>query len=301
MLERFKLFHVLFILLAMGTVSHAGQLKKAAVLLSDSIKPYYEASRGIEKRFEKEKIELKILELDNDPPEGFHSYCRTLVDDGFLYWIGVGPEALKAMWDKSFPQVALRVFSMVLSPEEIIPEGQALCGVTLSIPVEEQVQAIETHISKNIRPGLIYDPENNSGFASKAYALFARHQIELILLQVASKSDVSRIVSAGLKKVDLLWMIPDRTVISESLIPYIIKESLEQGIAVVGFNRYFLVKGAAAAFVIDYETAGTLAAEKLIQAVEHQVVNRSGPSFEFKLNHGVIDMLKKDYEKDVFH
>lgn len=39
---------------------------------------------------------------------------------------------------------------------------------------------------------------------------------------------------------DALWLIPDRTVISESIVKYVIKEAFLRKVPVIGYNRFFM-------------------------------------------------------------
>ena len=275
---------------------YAGEPKKAAVFLSDTIKPYYEAAQGLETELKNNKINVKVIEIKNLDLMEFRSICQDLIKEGYVYWAGIGPLAMNKIYDYHLPEVAGRVYSMVLAPEKIVNQGDTLCGVSLKISVEEQVRQLIQVFSPAVRPGIIYDPEYNSLFAEQAFLGFQKYNIKLKLLKVNSKADVPDVLSRGIKNVNLLWMIPDQTVISESLIRYIIKNSIKQGIGVVGYNRFFLKQGAAASFVINYGKVGIQTARILIELMHRNTCRSSDPSFELNVNEALIEMLNLNKE-----
>jgi len=55
--------------------------------------------------------------------------------------------------------------------------------------------------------------------------------------------------------------VPDRTVISEKIVQYVIKEALYRKKGVVGYNSFFLKSGAVFAFEFDYTRIGLQTSE----------------------------------------
>ncbi len=78
-------------------------------------------------------------------------------------------------------------------------------------------------------------------------------------------------------------MIPDQTVISESLIRYLVKNSIKQGVGVVGYNRFFLKQGAVASFVINYEQVGVQTARILVEMLAVKSCKSIPPGFELTI------------------
>ncbi|MCD4719991.1 MAG: hypothetical protein K8S13_09050, partial [Desulfobacula sp.] len=137
-----QLFIGVVILLYQVAGLYAGEQKKAAVFLSDTIKPYYEAAQSLETELKKNKINIKLVEIKNLDHSEFKLLCQDLVRQGYVYWVSIGPLAMSKIYDYHLPEVAGRVYSMVLAPEKMVNQGDTLCGVSLQIPVEKQVQEL---------------------------------------------------------------------------------------------------------------------------------------------------------------
>jgi putative ABC transport system substrate-binding protein len=75
-----------------------------------------------------------------------------------------------------------------------------------------------------------------------------------------------------------LLLIPDPTVISASLIKYIIKDGISNRVPVIGYNRFFIQNGALMAFVYDYEQIGKETALMLREILFEKKVCRSNPA-----------------------
>ena len=91
--------------------------------------------------------------------------------------------------------------------------------------------------------------------------------------------------------VDALWLIPDRTVISESIIKYVIKESLFKVVPVIGYNRFFYESGAALAFVFNYEELGRQCAVEALKALSGGGCGKTTPFFHVWINTRVLKKL----------
>lgn len=267
--------------------------KKAAVFISDTIKPYYEAVQGIEKVLEEKQVAFKVIDAKNYTSAGFESDAKSLLEDGFIYWASVGPEATERIYSCLLPGIAGRVYSMVLDAEAALNPGEraAPCGVSLRIPVSIQVEKIAGAFPSGIKPGIIYDPHYNTPFAERAAREFQVRGFHLELLTVESRARVAQVLSDRMNQINLLWMIPDQTVISESIIQYIIKQAVKHGIGVIGYNRFFLRQGAVGAFIIDYEKVGYQTADILVDMINRHECRSDDPVFDLNLNQDLIQIL----------
>ena len=90
---------------------------------------------------------------------------------------------------------------------------------------------------------------------------------------------------------DALWLIPDRTVISESIVKYVIKEAFLRKIPVIGYNRFFYETGAALAFVFDYKELGQQCAKKALSILSGKNCLSTPPLFHVWVNAGVAGSL----------
>jgi putative ABC transport system substrate-binding protein len=141
------------------------------------------------------------------------------------------------------------------------------------------------------RLGLLYDPRYNSEFFTKVVAEAPSLEVKIVPLKVSSKKDIPGVLKQQWDNIDALWLIPDQTVISESIVQYIIKEALFKKTPVIGYNRFFYESGAAFAFVFDYEELGKQTGRLAAGILTGKACEKEPPVFHGWLNLRVIDKL----------
>ena len=272
-------------------VYSVAQPARAAVFISDTIKPYFQAAQNLESGLTDYGIELRTVEVKKLGNDTFNGVCQQLIANGYRYWVSIGPTATRLIYQFQSHEVLGRVFTMVLSPDQIMEATYPLCGVSLKIPVKDQVAELVSAFGPTVRLGILYDPANNAEFVKDAVEGLRSFGMGLKQIEVTARKEVATAIEHGIAGIDLLWMIPDQTVISESIIPYIIKGSMRKGIGVIGYNRYFLHQGAVAAFIIDYGRIGLQTAEVLRAMVQEGVCSNPDPEFELEINQSLAGML----------
>ncbi|HMA86532.1 MAG TPA: ABC transporter substrate binding protein, partial [Desulfosalsimonadaceae bacterium] len=185
-----------------------------------------------------------------------------------------------------------KLYSIVLNPDTVSPEVTPDCGVSLNIPPSLQLAAIGSCLPDARRIGIFYDPQFNAGFFAQADRAAHLQGIQLVPLQASSKKDIPEGFSSSVQKLDAIWLIPDRTVISESIAQYIIKQSILQGAPVVGYNQFFYESGATTAFVFDYAALGRQTARMAIKRLEEGKCRYQVPEFEVWINQSVYKKLE---------
>jgi len=182
---------------------------------------------------------------------------------------------------------------MVLNPDEVLPQIKDACGIALNISVEKQIQILAHAIPDMQGMGLLYDPKYNAAFANRAVLNTASLGMRIIPLEVSSKKQIPIVLKSHWESIDVLWLIPDRTVISESIVRYIIKEAMSNGVAVVGYNRFFYESGAMLAFVLDYRQIGIKTAWFVCNIISGEPCRPGDPEFYTWINENVKNKLGK--------
>ncbi len=222
-------------------------------------------------------------------PYSQESGLRELLPTDFGVMVAVGPQALSYLQDRRWPGTV--VYAMVLNPERFFWKSASICGISLNLNPWKQLLAV-TKIFPNIeRLGILFNPEKNLKWFQQAKTIMTLKRLVLVPLEVNQRSDIPKLFSPPGPKVDAILFIPDQTVISRSMISYVIKESLRFSIATFGFNRFFHESGAALSFIIDYHKIGQETAA-MVQTLsnDHQCVS-SGPPFSVLLNQKAISTL----------
>ncbi len=276
-------------------------MPKVAVLVSQNIKPYMEAVEGLSKSVNKDTgAELKVFSLSSR----FHPWAKEqenkkeqeilkkeLIQGNFSLFIAVGPEASRFIWTELYGQNTPMLFTIVLNPGKVVGQAEQLCGIPLNIPVKQQTLEIARTLPDVKYVGLMYDAKHNELFFREASEYALELGLKIVPLQVSSKKEIPLALKKNWNNIDSLWLIPDRTVISESIIQHIIKQALLKKMPVIGYNRFFYESGAALAFVFDYEELGYQTGKLAVRVLSGDACLKDDPKFKTLLNHRVLKRL----------
>lgn len=275
-----------------GDTPAGGEPLKVAVVVSRNIRPYIEAAEGLSASLEQGgRVSVSIFPLEKYEGKAQDALIEKVTQESFHLIVAVGPEAARFAYSDDLRTDAPRLYTMVLNPEILTGPGVRACGVPLHIPEQVQIREIATTLPAVKRLGLLYDPRFNEAFFRAAQGSSRDVGIELVALEVSSRREIPSVLKGHWGKVDGLWLIPDQTVISESIVQYIIKEALFQKLPVIGYNRFFFESGAVLAFILDYAELGRQAAELARSVLEGVGCTQQPPVFHTWLNSRVADRL----------
>jgi len=281
----------------------AGETANAriAVLFSQNIKPYYEAVDGLLEGLKKNgsASEVEIIEFEAYSKKTY-PLTERIVSGNFGTIVAVGPEA--SVFVSSLSKNGMfRFYIMLLDPENSLPpDDNSGCGVSLNIPVTDQLSGILRVFPKIRKIGIVFDPRNNNVFVRKTALAAKQLELSIVELPVSATSDIPGILDRNLSKIDLLWLIPDTTVISESITPYIIRKALDKSLPSVGYNRFFQSNGAAMSFIFDYKKIGRQSAALISgqNAKNKKPCTFESPVYEVIINTKIMNLLGFEHEKN---
>lgn len=155
------------------------------------------------------------------------------------------------------------VFCSVVDPERFSLVGDYITGITLNLPVSETLSQIRNIFPEARKIGVLYDPRKSNLTVDQAEKMGKTMGFSLIKQKVSSIRALPNAIRSILLKSDLLWIIPDSTIITPDSIDYIFINTIEDHIPIVTFSEDLVKKGALVAFLPDYagigEQAGHLA------------------------------------------
>ena len=246
----------LVIILILAIFPSAAFSSEVIIIKSSDIIPYQKAIEGFKGKFHQGTF--REYSIDEDVNEGKFVLERALKRDGDLI-LAVGPEATYLVGKHSSP--VLKVFTMVLNPEKLLDENVLCHGVSLNLPISFQLEMIKSGFPNRKRIGVFYTQRLNQKtidtISDKAFSLGR----SIVSLPIASQKEIPEILNSPQFNIDILWVIPDRTVGSEKIIKYLIKKMLIKKIPVVGFNEWFAENGAILSFHLDVHEIGKQTAE----------------------------------------
>jgi putative tryptophan/tyrosine transport system substrate-binding protein len=261
---------------------------RIAVVVSEPIKPYLDAVSSFQEVMKKRGGELSVFVMEGEGSEAPDRLKKELASGNFGIGVSVGPQATEFLWAEEVPGEFSRIFGMVLNPEEIIGHG---CGVPMNIPVLQQVHAVQDLLPSFNRIGILYDPRYNAQFVQEATAACAETHVKIIPVTVQARDEIRGVLERTWNGIDALWLIPDFTVISESVVRYVIKEGLANKKPVIGYNRFFFHSGAALSFILDYGRIGEQMAFLCREVQEGRACISPPPPFEVWLNSRALQIL----------
>jgi len=268
---------------------------KVGIVVSLKIKPYLDAVQGAgEYLNDHSNITWDVHFLESDEDDNNESTYYKITAKAYDLLMAVGPEAMIFTWERFFQIAPHKMFTMVVRPEKIVIHENQLCGIPLDIPPTVQLKEFKLQFPMLKRVGLIYDPFINDFFAQEASQAALKYGIEIIHCVTGSKKDILTVFMDNRKKVEALWMIPDSTVISESIIQFIIKEAIANDIAVFGYNKYFIESGASLSLVRNYYAVGRQSAEMAVRTLQGEKCTIGIPQYKVMTNPDVIKALNSN-------
>jgi putative ABC transport system substrate-binding protein len=273
---------------------HGAEMRaqKVAVLVSQNIRPYIEAVEGMSVVLsESVGAKLQVFSFEKFKGKSRDILIQSLTGEKFDLVIAVGPEAVRFASEEPALEKTPWLYSMVLNPPRVSGRTETACGVALDIPAQRQLEMIAQGVTAIKRIGLLYDPRYNAEFFVKAATEASFYDMKIVPLKVSSKKDIPLVLKQYWEDIDALWLIPDQTVISESIVQYIIKDALFKKIPVIGYNRFFYDSGAAMAFVFDYEELGRQTGRLAANVLKGKACEKEAPVFRGWLNLRVIEKL----------
>ncbi len=137
------------------------------------------------------------------------------------------------------------VFGMVLNPAKYDLKGPNMTGITLEVPLESQFTTIKSVLPGVTKVGVLFDEGKSGDLVAEGRSVAKRLGIELVEAKVGSQKEVPKILRELVGKIDALWLIPDRTVITRNSMKFILATALDHQIPVIGFASEFVRSGGA--------------------------------------------------------
>ncbi|MCK5186425.1 MAG: hypothetical protein KAR43_04770, partial [Deltaproteobacteria bacterium] len=177
--------------------------------------------------------------------------------------LAVGPEAAYLVGKNSSSIAIPKIFTVVRNPEKLLRRcNTSYHGVSQNIPVGFQLERIKLGFPTRKRIGVLYTPKENKNNIDHISRIASDSGLLIVGLPIASQKEISKVLNSPQFNIDILWIIPDRTIGYEKIIKYLIKTMLRKKIpVVVGFSEEFAQDGAILSFYLDYQEIGEQTAE----------------------------------------
>lgn len=227
--------------------------KEIMVIQSCRIKPYDDALQGFKSTCAEKSDEPVFHE--QDIKGDITKDVRRLHPDLIL---AIGMDALlKARKIKNIPIV----YVMVLNPHPLVHGSKNITGVSMNISPEKHFSVLHKVLPTRKRIGLLYDPRRNDLYAKRALSSAKAYGFELIAKETDSAKDVPRLLEKLNGKIDLLWVLPDTTIVTPDTTAFLLLYSVEKKVPVHIFSSKYLEMGALTSLEPDPFDMGRQAGE----------------------------------------
>jgi putative ABC transport system substrate-binding protein len=219
------------------------------VVKSAELKPYEEVLRGI-----RDSCNCTVRELKLQNGDGSEIILKR--SPGAV--IAIGTSAFKKVREiQSLPVI----YTMVIPSETVGPLRPNISGVSMDSDPAEAISSMMDMFPKAKRIGVLYDQRYTAAFVGEAAKAAAAAGVELVVKQVHDQRDIPRLVDEMRNKIDVLWMLPDPTVITSVMVEYMLQFSFHYNVPIFSFAKKYVELGAVAALVVDPYAIGVQAGE----------------------------------------
>jgi len=198
-----------------------------------------------------------------DAIDGFKSSCGCPVREFDLSDAGEidkaikgRPDAIVAVGTQTFRKIKTitnipLIYTMVMPSESADSPGNNVSGVSMDISPETYLESIVGLFPEAKRIGVLFDPEHTGLFVQESTASARAKGITLVRKPMRDPRQMPALLDELRNKVDVLWMLPDETLIHPDTVDYLLLFSFQNNMPLFSFSKKYVEQGAAAALRIN--------------------------------------------------
>ncbi len=241
---------------------------RVILIKSDRVwQEYDETSQVIASTLRESSLSVDVEEtfLESDPAR-LPAFWRALSQKQPDLLITVGTPATRSgmQYAGNLPLIFTLVLDNPTGQGANSTLDQPASGVTLMVPLRDQLQMIRQALPEARRVGLLH-----SRSSAALYSSVARQADELGLRLeprvISGERDVPDALRSLLPNVDVVWMPPDNLVYDSRIIRFILLECFQNSVPIVAASRAVAEAGTPLALGVDYADIGRQTAEMALR------------------------------------
>jgi putative ABC transport system substrate-binding protein len=267
----FEIFGNHFLILGVAILATAGTIcaKPAHVALVKSPvwNEYEQTSRSIVSSLGTSHPELSVEEIVFEAGSaGEEEFWQRVTEHGPELIVTVGTASTRSAINsvKNIPIV----FTTVLDNfEALLAENNSadICGITLAIPVEEQLRVMKEALPYIRRVGYLYG-RNSADVYQSAREYTSRRGIRLVAREIASERDIPQALREIIPEVDAFWVPLDAMIYyNQNIRHFILLECFQNSVPIMAVSKKIAIAGTPLAIDVDYEDIGRQTAELVLR------------------------------------
>ncbi len=246
------------LILCLSLLAAAGSVQSRparVVLVSSPLRAEYDqASKTIISALVKGDNSLAAEKITFDSkPEMEDNFWRKVLDRRPDLIITVGTPATRSAISK-VRNVPI-IFTMVLDNiSDLDPDSRSpdINGVTLAIPVRQQLEMMEQALPNIRRIGLLYSG-NSSQIYQTARDIASQKGLRLVASEIISERDIPDALRRIISEVDIFWMPPDAVIYDQNILQFILKECFRNSVPIMALSKQIAMAGTPLALGVDYD------------------------------------------------
>ncbi len=252
---RVSVIAVCLVAVAWGEAVGREDLASVVILSSGDSTPYREVVEGFQRYLEQHRtsdaVDVYTLS-DGDRDQALDRIRRA--PPSVLLTLGSPAKTLALTEVPDVPLVA----TMLVSMKEIRGASNAT-GVSLEFPLETSLTWLRRILPGRDSVGVLYDPTLNEQTVDVAETLASGLHLKFESEIVATPRDLRSAMDQLGRRVEVIWGIPDATVLSRQTAQQVLLFSFRQKIPFVGLSAEWVKAGALYALERDYQDLGAQA------------------------------------------
>ncbi len=275
--EKHKVMIVLLFIAIIYVPSVYSKTFSICIIKNKKVEPYEIALKGclnvLRKNGFKEKnnLVLTYYELGENSKKNYLIIRKIRIKNPDLI-ISFGTRASKIL-KKKIKNIPV-VFTMVLNPIEtglvnkVRRADDNFTGASMNVSPERQFKLLKEVLPKAKKVGVLYDSKKTGDTITRAIQAAKECDLKLIKKDVFSPKEVPLAIKRLIKKIDVLWLVADTTVISYQSLQYILEIALKAKVPVIAQANYVVEMGALIGLECDYKDIGMQSGELVYKILE---------------------------------
>ncbi|WP_347274056.1 ABC transporter substrate binding protein [Candidatus Kuenenia sp.] len=270
----------------------------AVIVKSLDITAYNDVAEGFKKQCRHYGISLRATyDLKGDIEEGkrdIQIIQELKPEPDIIITIGVLATTLARKHISNIPLL----FCAVINHELLDLRGENIYGISSNVPFDEQFAVVNKMFQAQKKIGIIYDPAKTERIVSELTSLGSRHGYKFITRKVTARNAIKPALDDISKKIDVLWVVPDDTVISKESIGIFQDAVTKKSLPIFCTSSALVRTGALVSISPDYYSMGEQAAKMAQELLNGPLQNPprcvKPEKLTITLNARTAEMLKVD-------
>ncbi|MEQ1485535.1 ABC transporter substrate-binding protein [Methyloglobulus sp.] len=279
-----------------STAILAEKTSQILVISNSNDEPYQEATRGFKAQISAQgKATLTELPLSQAQPSA--KEIERIKPD-LIYTLGGDATRWASLQTSTIPIVA----TMVLK-EDVFTQSPNITGVSLNYSLRIQFQWLKKFFPSQKSVAILFNPAENSAIVQEARQLSQQSGFKLVAIPVASPKELPYALEQLANNVEILFAIPDETVMSVNTAKEVLLASFSNKVPLVGLSDNWVKSGAFYSLSWDYEDLGrqsAILAQKLLAGATVQATPPEHPrKITYTVNARIAEHMDMEIPQDL--